>query len=90
MGYRITPKPRGNLTLAWKTWANHFSKLRQLYEQGTPIKGIAQYVKRWLSWASGGVTLNMPVSLQQGFNSALGREVKGLLGWYGGDEFTAG
>ncbi|MCC2522303.1 reverse transcriptase/maturase family protein [Vibrio coralliilyticus] len=90
LGYRITPRPRGNLTLAWKTWANHFSKLRQLYEQGTPIKGIAQYVKRWLSWAIGGVILNMPASLQQGFNSALGREVRGLLGWYGGDKFTAG
>ncbi len=33
VGYRITPNPKNTLTLAWKTWVNHFNKLKQLYER---------------------------------------------------------
>ncbi|MBQ4845130.1 reverse transcriptase/maturase family protein [Pseudoalteromonas sp. MMG005] len=41
VGYRITPTPENNLTLAWKTWVNHFNKLKQPYERGTHFAGIA-------------------------------------------------
>jgi hypothetical protein len=53
------PDKFNGLTLAWKTWANHRAKLAQLYEQDASQECIAGYVKRWLSWVSSGVKIDL-------------------------------
>ena len=50
LGYRIGSRLRQGLDIAWKTWANHQGKLRQLYEQGVSETDIGQYVERWKRW----------------------------------------
>ncbi|MCV6639221.1 reverse transcriptase/maturase family protein [Candidatus Albibeggiatoa sp. nov. NOAA] len=55
LGYRIGNRLRQGLDIAWKTWANHQGKLRQLYEQGVSETDIGQYVERWQRWVRSGV-----------------------------------
>ena len=81
MGYRIGGG--GNfLGLAWKTWANHFGKIRQLYEQNASKECVAGYVKRWLVWVRSGVEIELGVVIEQGLGSEMGRDVVGLFGLY--------
>ena len=56
LGYRIM---KGKLKAAWKTWVNHRTRLRQLYEQNTSIEDIGAYVKRWLQWLRSGVDFDV-------------------------------
>ena len=81
LGYRIGGG--GNfLGLAWKTWANHFGKIRQLYEQNASKECVAGYVKRWLVWVRSGVEIELGVVIEQGLGSEMGRDVVGLFGLY--------
>ncbi len=79
LGYRIIPsgeqysRDENTLDLAWKTWANHFDKLQQLYEQGASQESIAGYVKRWLVWVRSGVKINLKTVIATGLDSDLGR-----------------
>ncbi|MCV6638916.1 hypothetical protein [Candidatus Albibeggiatoa sp. nov. NOAA] len=54
LGYRIGNRLHKGLDIAWKTWANHQGKLRQLYEQGVSETDIGQYVERWQRWVRSG------------------------------------
>ena len=53
--YRIGIKINNSLGIAWKTWTNHRTKLKQLYEQNSSKECIAGYVKR--GWFRLGVGL---------------------------------
>ncbi len=57
LGYHFSGK--GNVfTLAQKTIDNFLTKVRRLYEQDTrDITRIDDYVRRWLIWATSGVSL---------------------------------
>ncbi|KZN33786.1 hypothetical protein N474_16285 [Pseudoalteromonas luteoviolacea CPMOR-2] len=48
---------KNTLNLAWKTIANHLTKIQQLYELGASPECIAGYVTRWLRWVKSGVTI---------------------------------
>ncbi len=90
LGYRIGGCVGGSLGLAWKTWANHFGKIRQLYERGASDGCIAGYVKRWLVWVKGGVVINLEDVVRVGLGSEMAREIGrgfGLdFGWVYGVE----
>jgi RNA-directed DNA polymerase len=79
LGYRIGQK-KEKLTLAWKTWSNHLTKLQQLYEQDVPKTRIAEYVTRWLTWVRSGVAINLKEVIQEGLNSELAKRI-GDVGW---------
>jgi len=76
LGYRIGQK-KEKLTLAWKTWANHLTKLQQLYEQGTPKTRIAEYVRRWLTWVRGGVEIDLIKVIREGMASDMAKGING-------------
>ena len=86
LGYRIGDLKVKGLGIAWKTWANHFGKVRQLYEQGVSFGDIAGYVKRWLVWVRSGVEIDLGVVVEQGLGSEMAREMaslfEGLFGVY--------
>lgn len=73
LGYRIKPNLENKLDLAWKTWANHFDKLKQLYEQGASKERIAKYVKHWLVWVRSGVEIDLIAVIKRGLASTLGQ-----------------
>ena len=64
LGYRIGNKIINGLTLAWKTWANHQAKLKQLYEQNVSKERIAEYVKRWSIWVRSGVEIDLKAVIE--------------------------
>jgi len=72
LGYRVG-KCKEQLGLAWKTWANHLTKLQQLYEHGASQESIAGYVKRWLVWVKSGVKINLNNVIASGLESDLGQ-----------------
>ncbi|SBS31940.1 Reverse transcriptase (RNA-dependent DNA polymerase) [Marinomonas spartinae] len=76
LGYRIVQQKK-KLSLAWKTWANHLTKLQQLYEQGTPKARIAEYVTRWLTWVRGGVEIDLIKVIREGMASDMAKGING-------------
>ncbi|TDO96685.1 reverse transcriptase/maturase family protein [Marinomonas balearica] len=81
LGYRVIKQSANNqktkLTLSWKSLSNHLTKLQQLYEQGTPSEGIAEYIKRWLSWARGGVEIDLIKVIREGITSEMAKRING-------------
>ena len=80
LGYRIGDVKVHGLGIAWKTWANHFSRIRQLYEQNASVECVAGYVKRWLVWVRSGVEIDLGKVVEQGAVSEMGREFGELFG----------
>lgn len=64
LGYRVANKTINGLAIAWKTWANHQAKLKQLYEQDASDESIAGYVKRWLVWVRSGVEIDVARAIE--------------------------
>ena len=81
LGYRITPKTKDKVSLAWKTIANHIGKLQQLYEQGAQESRIAEYVKHWLQWVRSGVDIDLDDVLRVIRQSDLGSDFEELGVW---------
>ena len=79
LGYRIAIKNVNTKGLAWKSWANHFSKIQQLYEQGAKHKRIAEYTKRWLIWVRSGVTVNLQQLVKYGLKSDIGKSLSNIM-----------
>ncbi|EGU61397.1 hypothetical protein VINI7043_14370 [Vibrio nigripulchritudo ATCC 27043] len=87
IGGKAEDKPKNTLNLAWKTIANHLTKIQRLYEQGASPEYIAGYVTRWLRWVNSGVTIALEQVVTQVFNSTLGKRLDtqfGLQGFYRG------
>ena len=84
LGYRIgivTEQNSGSkLGLAWKSWANHFDRLRLLYERGVSVGDIAGYVKRWLVWVKGGVEIDLRWVVEVGLGSGVAKELGLVMG----------
>lgn len=64
LGYRIGGRGKNGLAVSWPTWANHQSKLDQLYEQGASKESVGEYVKRWLRWVKSGVELDIAEAIK--------------------------
>ncbi|MBB1487173.1 reverse transcriptase domain-containing protein [Oceanospirillum sediminis] len=79
LGYRITPGTERNVSLAWKTWANHVSKLLRLYEQGASWDRIAEYVKHWLVWVRSGVSIDLGKVISEALGSDMGQRLLRLM-----------
>ena len=79
LGYRIASKIINGLSIAWKTWANHRVKLKQLYEQNVTEKRIAEYVKRWLIWVRSGVDIDLMGAVRMFVDGLEAEELYGAL-----------
>ncbi len=56
LGYEISPK---EIKLSQISWQRMRERLSQRYAQGATPSQLLTYLKRWLSWAKGGVSLNV-------------------------------
>ncbi|NRB64954.1 MAG: hypothetical protein HRU40_18350, partial [Saprospiraceae bacterium] len=79
LGYRIANKIVNGLSIAWKTWANHQAKLKQLYEQNASKECIAGYVKRWLIWVRSGVDIDLMGVVRMFLDGLEAEELYGAL-----------
>lgn len=54
LGYRLVPKAKNVVVIAWMTPLNHLDKLIRLYDRNAVIERIEEYIRGLQQWVFAG------------------------------------